>query len=62
MENEDKQKELAKLKRKASEIASRIHDIVEDTLWSEYKELTPLSEEIIAAIEKYYAYKKANGL
>ena len=59
---EDKQKELAKMKRQASEIASKIHDIVEDTLWSEYKELRPLSDEIIAAIEKYYAFKKEHNL
>jgi len=59
---EDSKKELATLKRKASEIASKIHDIVEDTLWTEYNELRPLAEEIIVAIDKYYEFKKANNL
>lgn len=62
MQPEEAKKELATLKRKASEIASKIHDIVEDTLWTEYNELKPLSEEIIAACEKYYAFKKEHGL
>ena len=59
---EDTKKELATMKRKASEIASKIHDIVEDTLWTEYNELKPLSEQIIKAIDEYYEFKKANNL
>ena len=59
---EDPKKELATMKRKASEIASKIHDIVEDTLWTEYNELRPLSEQIIKAIDEYYEFKKANNL
>ncbi|HOI83634.1 MAG TPA: CCE_0567 family metalloprotein [Campylobacterales bacterium] len=59
---EDPKKELATMKRKASEIASKIHDIVEDTLWTEYNELKPLSEQIIKAIDEYYEFKKANNL
>ncbi|MGE4398729.1 MAG: CCE_0567 family metalloprotein [Campylobacterales bacterium] len=59
---EDTKKELATMKRKASEIASKIHDIVEDTLWTEYNELRPLSEQIIKAIDEYYEFKKANNL
>ncbi len=35
MSEEDPKKELATLKRKASEIASKMHDIVEDTFWSD---------------------------
>jgi len=60
--NENNAKELAKLKRKAVEIAGAIHDIVEDRLMSDYKELIPLSEQAIAAVEEFYAYKKANNL
>jgi len=59
---EDNAKILAKLKREATEIAGKIHDIVEDTLWDEYKELRPLSEELIEACEKYKKFKKENGL
>jgi hypothetical protein len=58
----DKVKELAKLKREATEIAGKIHDIVEDTLWSEYKELLPLSELLIEACEKHKKFKLENGL
>ena len=61
MEENSKQ-ELAKLKRKAVEIASAIHDIVEDRLMTDHKDLLPLSEQAIAAVEEYYAYKKANNL
>lgn len=59
---EDPKKELATMKRKASEIASKIHDIVEDTLWTEYNELKPLAEEIIAAIDKYHEFKNEHNL
>ncbi|MDD3466306.1 MAG: CCE_0567 family metalloprotein [Campylobacterales bacterium] len=59
---EDPKKELATMKRKASEIASKIHDIVEDTLWTEYNELRPLSEQIIKAIDEYYVFKKEHNL
>jgi len=58
----DKAKELAKLKREATEIAGKIHDIVEDTLWSEYKDLLPLSQKIIEACEKYKKFKVENNL
>lgn len=61
--NEDElKKELAKRKRKATEIAGEIHDIVEDTLWSEYKNLEPLSKKLIEACENYYSFKKENSL
>mgnify|MGYP000057568052 FL=1 len=59
---EDSKKELATRKRKASEIASKIHDIVEDTLWTEYKELRPLADEIIKSIDEYYEFKKEHNL
>ncbi|HRF56854.1 MAG TPA: CCE_0567 family metalloprotein [Campylobacterales bacterium] len=62
MSEEDPKKELATLKRKASEIASKMHDIVEDALWSEYKELRPLAEELIEACEKYTLFKKEHSL
>ncbi|MDR2151346.1 MAG: hypothetical protein LBO72_00870 [Helicobacteraceae bacterium] len=62
MEIDEAKKELAKLKREATEIAGKIHDIVEDTLWSEYERLKPLSEELIAKCESFYAFKRSNGL
>ena len=60
--DENTQRELAKLKRKAVEIAGTIHDVVEDRLMTDYKELKPLSEQVILAVEEFYAYKKANNL
>lgn len=55
-------KELAKLKRKAVEIASEIHDIVEDTLWTDYNKLPELSANIQEAVEKANKFKEENGL
>ena len=55
-------KELATRKRKASEIASKIHDSVEDNIWTEYKELRPLADEIIKSIDEYYEFKKEHNL
>jgi len=55
-------KELAKLKRQASEIAGQIHDIVEETLWSDYHQLPQLSEQIIEAIEAANRFKQQYGL
>lgn len=55
---DEQKKELAKLKRKATEIAGQIHDIVEDTLWTEYSQLEPLSQQCIEACKKVDAFKK----
>ncbi len=59
---EEEKRELARLKRLASEVAAKIHDVVEETLWSDYKLLDPLSRELIEACEKYYAYKREHSL
>jgi len=61
-ETKELKKELAKRKRIASEIASEIHDIVEDTLWSDYGKLPELSEKIVAAVEEAHSFKETNGL
>ena len=55
-------KELAKRKRMAVEIASEIHDIVEDTLWTDYVKMPELSQKLIAAVEEANAFKAENGL
>ena len=62
MEQQDKKKELAKLKRLASDVASRIHDVVEDTYWQDYRELEQLSKDAIAAVDKYLAFKAEHSL
>lgn len=55
-------KELAKRKRMAIEIASEIHDIVEDTLWTDYTKMPELSEKLIAAVEEANSFKAESGL
>lgn len=51
-QEEQKKKELAKLKRQATEVASKIHDIVEDRLWSDFNEMPGLAQELVAACQK----------
>lgn len=55
-------KELAKRKRMAVEIASEIHDIVEDTLWTDYTKMPELSEKLVVAVQEANDFKAANGL
>ncbi len=55
-------KELAKRKRMAVEIASEIHDIVEDTLWVDYVKMPELSEKLSLAVEEVNKFKVENGL
>lgn len=55
-------KEHAKLKRQAVEIASEIHDIVEDTLWSDYVKMPELSEKLVKAVHEANTFKADNGL
>ncbi len=57
-EEKAQKKQLARLKRIASEFAGQIHDIVEETLWTDYKELPELSEKLIAAVEEVKAFQK----
>ena len=55
-------KELAKRKRMAVEIASEIHEIVEDTLWVDYVKMPELSEKLTVAVEEANRFKAENGL
>ncbi|MBN2816554.1 MAG: hypothetical protein JXQ67_07695 [Campylobacterales bacterium] len=61
-EKKELKKELAKRKRMAVEIASEIHDIVEDTLWTDYIKMSELSEKLIVAVEEANSFKTENGL
>ncbi len=61
-ETKELKKELAKRKRLAVEIASEIHDIVEDTLWVDYVKMPELSEKLSAAVEDANKFKAENGL
>lgn len=62
MDEKELKKELARLKRLAVEIAGKIHDIVEDTLWVKYTELPILSAKIVEAIKEAEAFKEAHQL
>ena len=50
-------KEYAGYKRKVTEIAGVIHDIVEDTIWTEYDKLPNLSEDLQKAMEPVLKFK-----
>lgn len=50
-------KELAGHKRRIVEVAGQIHDIVEDTLWSEYEKLPILSEKIQVSMKEMLDFK-----
>ena len=58
----DHKKELAKLKRMAMDIASEIHDIVEDTLWSNYVKMPDLAEKLYEAVKEANDYKAEHAL
>ncbi|MDD3769384.1 hypothetical protein E0765_00585 [Sulfuricurvum sp. IAE1] len=58
----DPKKELAKLKRLATDVASQIHDIVEDTLWSDYVKMPDLAAQLYDAVKAANDYKKAHSL
>lgn len=62
MDEKEAKKELARLKRLASEIAGEIHDIVEDTLWVNYPQLPILSAKIVEAIKEAEAFKAQHSL
>ena len=50
-------KDMNKKKRIATDWASQIHDVVEDTLWADYSKLTELAANTIAACEEWKAAK-----
>jgi hypothetical protein len=55
-------KELAKRKRMAVEIASEIHDIVEDTLWTDAVKMPELSAKLLEAVNEANSFKEEHGL
>jgi hypothetical protein len=61
-ELKENKRELAKLKRIAMEIASEIHDIVEDTVWTNHVKLPELSKKLYDAVEEANAFKVKHSL
>ncbi|MBF0447437.1 MAG: hypothetical protein HQL67_04475 [Magnetococcales bacterium] len=60
--NSEIKKQWAKLKRQASEVAGEIHDVVEDTLWSDYDRLPELSQKLVEACRKAQSFQAEHGL
>ena len=58
----DFKKELARRKRLAVEIASEIHDIVEDTVWTNHVKMPELAAKLVEAVEYANSYKAEKGL
>lgn len=56
-EQKEVKKEYAKCKRKVTEIAGEIHDIVEDTIWTDYAKLSKLSEDVQTAMQEVLLLK-----
>jgi hypothetical protein len=56
-EQKEIKKEFAKLKRKVTELAGEIHDIVEDTIWVDYVKLPELSEKVQTEMKKVTDFK-----
>ncbi len=50
-------KDMSKKKRIATDWASQIHDVVEDSLWTDYMRLRELAENTIAACEDWKSAK-----
>ncbi len=59
---EDDRKELARRRRVVAEIAARIHDIVEERVLSDYRDLPALAAEIASACDAYHAFRREKGL
>jgi hypothetical protein len=56
-EQKEIKKSFASLKRKVIETAGQIHDIVEDTIWSDYDKLPSLSQKIQEEMSEVNAFK-----
>jgi len=59
-EQKEIKKEFAGYKRKVTQIAGEIHDIVEDTIWTDYVKLPELSQKIQEAMEPVIKMKQEN--
>jgi hypothetical protein len=56
-EQKEIKKQFAGYKRKVTELAGEMHDIVEDTIWTEYTRLPELSEKIAVAMQDVNSFK-----
>ena len=56
-EQKEIKKEFAGYKRKVTELAGVMHDIVEDTIWTEYDKLPVISAQIQEAMKDVNDFK-----
>ena len=56
-EQKEIKKQFAKYKRIVTEYAGEIHDIVEDTIWTDYTKLPELSEKVALAMKDVNEFK-----
>lgn len=56
-EQKEIKKQFAKYKRIVVEYAGEVHDIVEDTIWSDYVKLPELSQKIAIAMKDVNEFK-----
>ncbi len=56
-EEKEIKKEFAGYKRKVTEVAGEIHDIVEDSIWTDYVKLPELSAKIGVLMDELNAFK-----
>ena len=61
-EVQDPQKILARKKRIIMEVAGQIHDVVEDSLWSDYQRLPELSQSMLELMADLQQFKQQQGL
>ncbi|HHB94791.1 MAG TPA: hypothetical protein ENK88_06570 [Campylobacterales bacterium] len=54
-------KQYAKYKRKVTEIAGEIHDIVEDTIWTDYEKLIDLSQKVQLAMKDVVSFREKHN-
>ncbi len=62
MTEPDPAKMLARRNRIIMEVAGQIHDIVEDSLWSQYQQLPMLSEKMQVLMADLERFKQEYGL
>ncbi len=56
-EEKEIKKEFAGYKRKVTEVAGEIHDIVEDSIWTDYVKLPELSAKIGVLMDELNTFK-----
>jgi len=56
-EQKEIKKQFAGYKRRVTEVAGEIHDIVEDTIWTDYVRLPELSAKIAVLMDELNAFK-----